>query len=86
MEGSVFRNQVLTLSEGKTLTISGVRDIIGFSDGEITLDGEGGKITVEGEELKIESLSKEGGNILITGEITGIFRSAEIKKKRGFFG
>ena len=34
-----------------------------------------GMLTVEGEELKIESLSKEGGNILITGEITGIFRS-----------
>ena len=86
MEESVFRNQVLTLSGGKTLTISGIKDIIGFGDGEIMLDAEGGRITVEGDELKIQSLTKEDGNILITGEITGIFRSPEAKKKRGFFG
>ncbi len=85
MEGSVFRNQVLTLSGGKTLTISGIKDIIGFGDGEIMLDAEGGRITVEGDDLKIQSLTKEDGNILITGEITGIFRSPESKKKRGFF-
>ena len=85
MEDSVFKNQVLTLTGGKSLTISGVHDIIGFGDGEILLDGEGGRITVEGEDLKIESLLKEGGNILISGEITGIFRSPENKKKRRFF-
>ena len=41
-------------------------NIEGFDDGEVTLIINEGKINVEGSDLKIESLTKESGEIIIT--------------------
>lgn len=85
MEEKQFRGQTLVMTDGRELTLDGVVDIIGFLDGEITLECEGGNITVEGDGLKIDSLIKEGGKISVKGNITGIFRTPAKKDKRGFF-
>ena len=85
MEEKQFRGQTLVMTDGRELTLDGVVDIIGFLDGEITLECEGGTITVEGDGLKIDSLIKEGGKISVKGNITGIFRTPAKKEKRGFF-
>ncbi len=86
MDNTAFKRQTVVLTNGRELTVDGILDIIGFTDGEITLECDGGKITVEGDGLKIESLIKEGGKILITGDIFGIYRTPETKSKRGLFG
>ncbi len=78
--------QVITLVDGAVFTMGGVLDIAGFDEGYVALDTENGRIVIEGENMKIESLSKEGGNILIKGDINAILRSDVSKKKKGFFG
>ena len=81
--------QVITITDGKLLTINEVENILGFDENIILLETRRGRITVEGNELKIESLEKSGGNLIIKGEITGIFSSSDGPKKglfSKFFG
>ena len=78
-------NNKITLVIGHSFTMDGVNDIRGFDEGYVSLSTDSGKINVEGSDLKIESLSKEGGTIFISGNISGIYVSSE-DKKRGFFG
>ena len=76
--------QIITLTDGKILTMGGVVDIAGFEDGMIVLDTTRGRINIEGADLKIESLNSDGGNILIKGQITGFFCSEERADKKSF--
>lgn len=78
--------QVITLTDQKVFSMGGVIDIAGFDEECVILDTTLGKITVEGREMKIESLTKDGGNILIKGEINGIYCAVTPTKKKGFFG
>lgn len=73
--------QIITLTDGKLLTINGVNNILGFDEAVVLLETAKGKITVEGAELKIESLEKQGGNLIIRGEISGVYASSESHKK-----
>ena len=77
--------QSITLVNRRILTMGGVDDIAGFDEDTVILDTSMGRITVEGKGMKIESLTKEGGNILITGDISGIFCSDIPVKKKGLF-
>jgi sporulation protein YabP len=77
--------QILNVVNFKELTLNGVLNICGFEDGLIALDTESGRLFIEGENLKIESLEKEGGSVLVTGEVRGIFREEQGKLKKGIF-
>lgn len=84
-----MRHTNLTVKERNRLTLNGVSNIESFDEGYITLEIGEGRISVEGDGLKIESLSREGGEIQITGRINGVFYSEKKKiggKFRGLFG
>lgn len=80
-----LEKQSITLVNRQVLTMGGVSDIAGFDDNCVILDTSMGRITVEGSGMKIESLTKEEGNILIRGDITGIFCSDIPVKKKSIF-
>lgn len=86
MEEIKKAKQVITLTAGEALCANGIVDIVAFDENGIVLSTDSGRVIVEGEDLKIESLDKNGGNILITGKITGFFRSDAQVGKKGFFG
>ena len=77
--------QALSVISFKELSLNGVLNICGFDDGLISLDTESGKLYIEGDNLKIESLEKENGSIFVTGELRGIFKENDIKVKKGIF-
>lgn len=77
--------QVLTVINGEVLTLNGVLNILRFDEGTVTLQTSRGRIIVEGEGLAIESLDKNGGDILIKGDISGVYRYEEPEGKSGFF-
>jgi formylmethanofuran dehydrogenase subunit C len=81
-----YNKQVITLTSGQTLTANGVLDIAAFDENGVVLDTLSGSVTVEGEELKIESLEKNGGFIVVTGKISGFFRTDKPVVKKGLFG
>lgn len=75
----------VTIRDRKVLTMGGVKDIRGFDEEGIALETELGRVHIEGKELKIESLSREGGNILIRGEIESVFFTDAPEKRKGLF-
>lgn len=76
-------DQVIMINGRKTVCIDKVLHIIFFDDQTLSVDTECGRIVVEGEELKVESLDKENGKIILNGIINGVFYSEERILKRG---
>ncbi len=66
-------HQNLSLTDRKRLTLDGVSSIMDFSETFLTLDTCQGVINVEGEGMVIEELSRDGGTVIVTGTISGIF-------------
>ena len=78
-----IKERIITLTLGSSFSMCGVKDIRGFDEGYVSLDTASGKVSIEGENLKIESLSKEDGHILITGNVSGVFCDNEKNDKKG---
>ncbi len=74
----------LIIKERKCVTLDKVKNVEGFDESYVSLSTESGKVVIEGHELKIESLTKENGAILITGKINGVYFSDE-KAVKGVF-
>ena len=79
--------QMISISDRKNLTLTGVEDVQSFNETGIILKTCLGMLAVDGVGLRITHLSRESGQMYIEGEIGGVvfFDPAEPKKKRGFF-
>lgn len=84
MQESTIKHTNLLVSEKKQVKLDGVNNIEGFDEFCVSLMTVAGKITVEGESLKIESLNADNGEIIIKGAIKGVYFS-EIKQKKSLF-
>lgn len=80
------KKQTVTLTDRKCLTVGAVTDVLHFDEETVNLQTDLGRLTVEGSGLRIENLSKESKNILITGEISGLFYSDAPDGKKKTFG
>ena len=81
------RPHMLTL-EGRThARLSGVMAVCCFHDQEVVLETSEGEIALLGEQLHIEQLNLEDGQLDVTGEISGIEYNGPVRKKekRGLF-
>lgn len=78
------KERKITITIGSSFSMYGVNDIRAFDEGFVSLDTVSGKISVEGKNLKIESLSKEDGYIFIFGNVTGVFCDFDSGAKKGF--
>lgn len=83
MEESIAKG-TLKVEDRTSLTLDGVDNVLGFDEEYVSLETRLGKIVIEGRSLKIESLSKENGIILISGRINGILYSDEKPAKNVF--
>lgn len=64
----------------KTLTVTGVSNIISFDEGSALLDSQYAVISVEGENLQIMKMDVDSGEVVITGKINVLAYS---DKKQG---
>ena len=71
------KHTYLDLRTKSALTLDGVSNIEQFDGSYISLSLDGDVLKIDGEGMKIESLSKDDGVILITGKICGIYYSDE---------
>ena len=62
----------LTLNERKNLTMTGVTEVLSFDETTVALKTSLGLLTVQGQELKLKTLSLEGGQVAVDGHITGL--------------
>lgn len=62
----------LTLNERSQLTMTGVTEVVSFDDTAVVLQTALGTLEVHGQELKLKTLSVEGGQVAVDGHISAL--------------
>ena len=62
----------LHLADRKDLTMSGVREVVSFDETTVVLQTDLGTLVVQGQELKLKTLSPEGGQVAVDGTVTAL--------------
>ncbi len=75
----------LTLDERKKLSVSGVEEVVNFDEGQISVQTVKGLLVVRGENLRVETLEKSTGELLVTGLVTDLGYE-ETGTRGGLFG
>lgn len=76
----------LILENRRNLNVSGIEDVDSFDEDTIVLFTETGVLTVKGEDLHINKLSVEAGDISVEGDIYSLeYSDEDMKKGGGFF-
>jgi sporulation protein YabP len=71
----------LMLESRKKLILSGVMEVISFDDQKIDLTTNLGNLTIKGEELKMNKLDVQNGDVIIAGSISAIIYNGKVSKK-----
>ena len=62
----------LSLESRKKLILTGVTEIVSFDDAFILMRTPLGDLTVQGQQLQLKSLTPEGGNVTVQGQIDAL--------------
>jgi len=62
----------LTLNERSTLNMTGVTEVISFDESAVVLRTSLGDLVIQGKELKLKTLSPEGGQLSVRGKISAL--------------
>lgn len=62
----------LTLRERRTLTMTGVTEVVSFDDTSVLLRTELGDLAIHGQELRLKNLSLEGGQVQVDGTVSAL--------------
>jgi len=62
----------LTLNERKQLTMTGVTEVVSFEETAVVLQTDLGTLLVQGQELKLKTLTPEGGQVAVEGQISAL--------------
>lgn len=74
--------QNLVLENRNKLSISGTKDVLSFDDEVIIMETELGLLTIKGENLKINKLSIDTGDVIIEGEVNNIGYNDHSKREQ----
>ena len=72
----------IMMEERSSLTVSGVSDVERFDENEIVMSTSKGTLVVTGEDLHIEKLSLDGGDLKVEGNIDALTYE-ESRRERG---
>lgn len=75
----------LTLNERKSLTMTGVTEVVSFDDTAVILHTSLGTLIVQGADLQLKNLSLDGGQVAVDGRITALIYE-ENRPSGGLFG
>ena len=62
----------LSLNERQQLTMTGVHEVLNFDETVVLVRTDLGKLLIQGQDLKLKTLSPEGGQIRIEGSVTAL--------------
>ena len=71
-EGGLPAPHHVVIEDRKSLTVSGVEDVERFDENTIVLSTSRGAMVVAGENLHIEKLSLDGGDLKVEGAIDAL--------------
>ena len=59
----------LTLNERKSLTMTGVSEVVSFDETQVVLRTALGLLNIQGSDLQLKNLSLDGGQVAVDGSI-----------------
>lgn len=62
----------LTLIDRDKLTMTGVTEVISFDDTAVVLETSLGTLVVQGQSLRLKTLTTEGGQVAVDGRISAL--------------
>lgn len=62
----------LCLNERKSLTMTGVSEVVSFDDSAVVLHTSLGTLLIQGQQLQLKTLSLEGGQVAVEGNISAL--------------
>ncbi len=62
----------ITLDQRQKLTVSGVTEVVSFDDTAVVLRTEPGTLLVQGRDLQLKTLSVEGGQVAVEGNVSAL--------------
>lgn len=84
MASNEIKHNGFSVTGGVKLCVDGVKTVESFEPGYVTLELVSGGMNVEGEDMKIESLSQQNGELIIIGKILAV-SYMKTRNKKGFF-
>ncbi len=79
--------QTVKIEDKRSVEIDGIRSISALDEEYIALEGNLGRIVIEGKKLEVLDLARATGRISLKGDITGVYYEAEKERRRkGIFG
>lgn len=73
------------MEDRKTITVSGVSDVDSFDEQAVIVFTDMGELTIKGENLHINRLSLEVGELMVEGDIYGLSYSDNKPQQNGGF-
>ncbi|MBU3129185.1 sporulation protein YabP [Clostridium tagluense] len=70
----------LLLESRKKLTINGVIEVINFNENQILLNTDVGTMIVKGQQLKMNKLDVQNGDVVISGKVDAFIYTSGISK------
>lgn len=62
----------LQLQERQKLTVTGVTEVVSFDEAAVVLHTQLGLLVVQGEGLQLKTLSVEGGQVAVEGQVSAL--------------
>lgn len=84
MEDSIRVIQNVIIENRKKLNVSGVRQVNSFDEETILLDTALGRMTVKGENMKIENFNTDTGDLTASGTVHAVVYMAGRDSGGGF--
>ena len=75
----------VTLISREYLEMTGIEEVESYTDSAVAAVSVMGGLTVEGENIRIESFSSDSGKLLIRGKVDGLFYYGDGAGKKPIF-
>ena len=81
---SIVEPHIIEMSDRAKMKITGVLDVVSFSEDKIDLKTNKGRILIKGKDLNINKLNTDSGDLNVTGKID-IIEYTDKKDKENIF-
>ena len=78
------KTHTLSLENRQKARLTGVSEVLGFDENQVTLLTDNGEIALTGEGLHVTKLMLEEGQLAVEGKIDGVIYSRQ-SRRRGLF-
>ena len=62
----------LTMKDRKSLSMTGVTEVVSFDENSVVLHTELGMLSIHGRELQLKNLTLDGGQVAVEGNVAAL--------------